>query len=107
MWENKREAAWLKKLPFGIETFSEIAGETYYYVDKTGLIKELIELKDSESGAAEDMDAQCQKALQQIREKKYGQKLLSDGMRTVLAYGIACNKKQCRVAMEMLQGGLK
>ena len=32
-----------KKLPFGIETFSEIAGETYYYVDKTGLIKELIE----------------------------------------------------------------
>ena len=34
-----------KKLPFGIETFSEIAGETYYYVDKTGLIKELIEQK--------------------------------------------------------------
>ena len=67
----------------------------------------VIELKYSESGAAGDMDAQCQKALHQIREKKYGQKLLSDGMRTVLAYGIACNKKQCRVAMEMLQGSVK
>ena len=33
----------LKKLPIGIQTFSEICEENYLYVDKTGLIAELVE----------------------------------------------------------------
>lgn len=32
-----------KKLPIGIENFEEIRKEGFYYVDKTGLIKELLE----------------------------------------------------------------
>ena len=32
-----------KRLPIGIQTFREIREENYYYVDKTGLIQQLIE----------------------------------------------------------------
>ena len=32
-----------KKLPIGIENFEEIRTKDFYYVDKTGLIKELLE----------------------------------------------------------------
>lgn len=32
-----------KKLPIGIENFEEIRTKGFYYVDKTGLIKELLE----------------------------------------------------------------
>lgn len=31
-----------KKLPVGIENFGEIRTEEFYYVDKTGMIKELL-----------------------------------------------------------------
>ena len=33
----------LKKLPMGIESFEEIRKDGFYYVDKTGLIKILLE----------------------------------------------------------------
>ena len=32
-----------KNLPIGIENFEEIRTQGFYYVDKTGLIKELLE----------------------------------------------------------------
>lgn len=32
----------LKKLPVGIESFQEIRTEDFYYIDKTGLIRELL-----------------------------------------------------------------
>ena len=32
----------MKKLPIGIESFSDIIGKDYYYVDKTGMIKNLL-----------------------------------------------------------------
>ena len=32
-----------KKFPIGIEDFEEIQTEGFYYVDKTGFIKELLE----------------------------------------------------------------
>mgnify|MGYP001127069973 FL=1 len=35
----------LKKLPIGMENFQRIREENFYYVDKTGLIKELLERK--------------------------------------------------------------
>ena len=31
-----------KKLPIGIESFDEIRKEDFYYIDKTGLITELL-----------------------------------------------------------------
>ena len=33
----------MKKLPIGIQTFSEIIEEQYLYVDKTGLAVDLVE----------------------------------------------------------------
>lgn len=32
-----------KKLPIGIEDFEKLRTENFYYVDKTGMIKELLE----------------------------------------------------------------
>ncbi len=32
----------VKKLPIGIEDFQEIRTENFYYVDKTGLIRDLL-----------------------------------------------------------------
>lgn len=53
-----------------------------------------IELKYAENG---DMAAACQKALDQIEEKKYTARLKEDGMRSIIQYGIACYKKDCEV----------
>ena len=41
----------------------------------------------------------CIKALSQIEERKYAAKLEDDGMRSVIKYGIACYKKDCRVVI--------
>ena len=38
-----RVAEVVKKLPIGIESFEKIRRDGFYYVDKTGLIKELLE----------------------------------------------------------------
>lgn len=57
----------------------------------------VIELKYAEGG---DLNAGCTNALKQIREKQYKAKLYSDGMKTILTYGIACFKKRCKVATE-------
>lgn len=42
----------------------------------------------------------AKKALGQIEEKSYEARLKEDGMRTILKYGIACYKKNCRVAVK-------
>ena len=62
-------------------------------VDRTGIV---IELKYAEDG---DLDAACEKALQQIEEKDYVAKLKQDGMKNFIRYGIACFKKVCKVAL--------
>ena len=56
----------------------------------------LIEVKYAEGG---NLDAACQKALEQISERHYGESLKSDYKR-VLKYGLACYKKQCRVMVQ-------
>jgi hypothetical protein len=68
----------------------------------------LVEVPESRTGVviemkyAEDakMEAGCTEALRQIKEKQYDAHLLSDGMQTVVKYGIACYRKHCRVIME-------
>lgn len=47
-----------------------------------------------------DMDAACQKALEQIRDTGYEAELRDDGVEHILKYGIACYKKRCRVVSE-------
>lgn len=59
--------------------------------NRTGVV---IELKYAGDG---DMEAACGRALEQIEEKQYVDKLKQDGMRNFIKYGIACYKKDCRV----------
>ncbi len=54
----------------------------------------VIEIKYAENGAFE---AALDKAVGQIERRGYAQRLLDDGMQTVLEYGIACYKKHCKV----------
>ncbi len=61
--------------------------------NRTGIV---IELKYAENG---DMDAACAKALEQIEEKDYVDRLRQDGMRNFIKYGIACFKKGCKVVV--------
>ena len=57
----------------------------------------VIEMKYAEDG---NLNAACEAALAQIEEKSYDAKLLEDGMRTILKYGIACFKKDCMVMVK-------
>lgn len=61
--------------------------------NRTGIV---IELKYAENG---NMDAACEKALQQIEDRDYAAKLKDDGMRNIIKYGIACYKKNCKVML--------
>ena len=59
---------------------------------KKGII---IEIKYTEA----NMEEVCQKALRQIEEKNYAEELRREGVHTILKYGIACNRKNCRVRL--------
>lgn len=61
--------------------------------NRTGIVIELKYAEDS------DMDAACSRALEQIEEKEYVDKLRQDGMRNFIRYGIACFKKDCKVVI--------
>lgn len=55
----------------------------------------IIEVKYAEN--IKTLDKACEKALKQIKEKNYDQKLEEEGYETILNYGIACYKKRCKV----------
>ena len=61
--------------------------------NRTGIV---IELKYAENG---DLDAACEEALKQIKEKDYVAKLKQDGMKSAIRYGIGCFKKVCKVEL--------
>lgn len=48
----------------------------------------------------ETLEKGCKEALQQIDTKGYEEKLRQDGLDTILKYGIACNRKKCRVMLK-------
>lgn len=57
----------------------------------------IIEVKYAENGQFEN---ECKKALKQINDNNYTADLKEDGMCTLLKYGIACFKSQCKVVVE-------
>lgn len=71
--------------------YSDILIETRR--NRVGIV---VEIKYAEDG---NLEAACQKALQQIEDKKYEARLKEDGMRSIIKYGIACYKKECKVKM--------
>ena len=52
----KEELTYMKPLPIGVDDFKKLIDKNYYYVDKTLLIKELL-------------DKKCNEALKQINDK--------------------------------------
>ena len=76
---------------------NEESGEGYSDIlievpeSRTGIV---IEMKYAEEGR---LEYACRAALQQIEGRKYAARLISDGMTSIVKYGIACYKKHCRV----------
>ena len=62
--------------------------------EKIGIV---IEMKYAEKGKLEEA---CQAAIEQIEEKDYAARLREEGMETILSYGIACFRKQCRAILK-------
>ena len=60
----------------------------------------VIEVKYSPTLAG--MERTCEAALEQIRSKRYDERLRSEGREKITAFGITFCKKRCRVASEML-----
>ena len=63
----------------------------------TGIV---IELKYARS--FKELDQACERALEQIRDRRYDEALREDGRSEILAYGIAFWKKRCKVRAERL-----
>ena len=71
----------------------------------------LIEPEDPDSGIVielkyaatfRELDSACEKAMQQIKDRRYDEALRNDGRENILAYGIAFCKKRCKVVCEKL-----
>ena len=77
------------------EGFADIIVETDD--PNTGIIVELKYTKEFRN-----MEQACQKALQQIKDRRYSEYLLNDGRRNILLYGMAFCKKRCKVIAEKL-----
>ena len=60
----------------------------------------VIELKYSTTLAGLDMA--CKKALSQMKDRRYDERLRNEGRNKILGYGIAFYKKRCQVVMEEL-----
>lgn len=51
----------------------------------------------------QEMEKSCEKALAQIKERRYEEYLRNDGRQDILIYGIAFCKKKCKVVVEKLK----
>ncbi|MCD8327168.1 MAG: ATP-binding protein [Lachnospiraceae bacterium] len=76
------------------------SGDGYYDIaveiedEEIGIV---IEVKYAEKAQFEQ---ECTKALRQINDNDHTAELKEDGMRTLLKYGVACYKSQCKVVVE-------
>ena len=60
----------------------------------------IVELKNVRS--LHDLDQACERALEQIKDRRYDTELREDGRNDILAYGIAFCRKRCKVVVEKL-----
>lgn len=60
----------------------------------------IVELKDVRS--LHDLDQACERALEQIKDRRYDTELREDGRNDILAYGIAFCRKRCKVVVKNL-----
>ena len=60
----------------------------------------IIELKYARS--MNELDRACERAVEQIKDRRYDTELREDGRNDILAYGVAFCKKRCKVVVEKL-----
>lgn len=72
------------------EGFSDILIETQ---NRTGIVIEVKYAKD------DNLEKWCEEALEQIERNKYAARLMEDGMKLIIKYGIAFHKKHCKVVL--------
>ena len=80
------------KLPVGMDNFEKLRKENFYYVDiliepedpNAGII---IELKYAQT--YDGLEKACEKAMNQIREKRYDERLRNEDRNDIWTYGIA------------------
>ena len=60
----------------------------------------VIEIKYAEDG---NMEAECRKALEQMQKKRYTEVFDDTDVQHILQYGIACNRKNCRVLLARME----
>ena len=77
------------------EGFADIVAETDDL--DSGIIVELKYTKEFER-----MEQACQKAIAQIKNRRYYEYLLNDDRRNILFYGITFCKKRCKVIVERI-----
>ena len=78
------------------EGFSDILVETDN--PDVGIV---IEVKYAASFAS--LETACQKAMQQIKERRYAERLQNEGRIKIYAYGIAFYKKRCKVVAQLIE----
>lgn len=71
------------------EGYSDILIET-----ENSEMEILIEVKYANDG---NLERACERALKQVKERKYDEELLENGVVKILKYGIACHLKRCKV----------
>ena len=78
------------------EGFSDILVETDN--PDVGIV---IEVKYAASFAS--LETACQKAMQQIKERRYAERLQNEGRIKIYAYGMAFYKKRCKVVAQLIE----
>ena len=73
------------------EGYSDILIET-----ENSTMAILIEVKYANDG---NLNQACERALQQIEDRKYDEELRENGVDKILKYGIACYMKRCKVKL--------
>lgn len=88
-----------RALPVGVDNFERVIKDGYCYIDKTMLIKELLDLKGEVkvSNSINDLETDAEKAARQIYDNKYMDELRTEGYRKIDCFGIAFYRKDCEV----------
>lgn len=87
-------------LAIGIENYKEIIEKNYYYIDKSCMIKDLIEEQGKVNLFTRPRRFGKTLALSMIRtffEKEYADGLTNEGYEKILKYGICFCQKSCCV----------
>lgn len=74
-------------------------GYSDIHVEVNDEVAFVVEVKYAEN---DNLDAGCDKAMQQIRDNRYAEGMKELGFQTVYAYGIACYKKHCKIVCEKI-----